>query len=603
MNSNIIEIVEKLLKIDYISSITEEDFSLFKSFNTNVPEGSYADSWAYITQAVHMEKDGHMFGLKYHDNDKLLAIGIFNRPYENDGSPHILLVRPQGNWSIDELTNLILNLENISKSPVYLAKINPELSNNIVSEKIVNATSYPWNSKAPLEDDTHPEHIINLKVFRNFITSETNKKKELVKKFNQIHNKYNNRIKIIDYNPDIHFKVASEIVYEFFSPVYTSHRGISDPSDYANILKMGNNTDKGIHAKLIYLDDEPIAFFLAESTSSTKTVGIYTNIVLYKRTEGISGISGLPEILLTKFLLDLYKLNYEYANLGGSETRGLHAFKTKFSDEKKGYTHQMNWVVSQNKINSNNTQNILSSTYELSDKDFETKTSTIDGPQSQAMLILINVILGIALWQALIAFANNGSDTINFRNVSIFTILIMNLFRAFLGFVSFEINRGLSNNTIEKYTKRIDVIRLIDFILGVIAATLLIPLSVNCNNSSVFIYLLLTISLVFVIRNGILFVVYHIAKRESKTDISINHLKDNYIIVPFIANYRIIRFWFIIDSLILIAVFFFLLVSTNNQIEIYSILAFIIFIIMIIEIIYNSRYYFASGTIEIKDKS
>lgn len=46
-----------------------------------------------------------------------------------------------------------------------------------------------------------------------------------------------------------------------------------------------------------------------------------------------------------------------------------------------------------------------------------------------------------------------------------------------------------------------------------------------------------------------LFVVYDIAKRKSNTDISINQYKDDFIINPFVANYKIIRFWLVIDIL------------------------------------------------------
>lgn len=586
------EILDKLKKHKDISSLNVSDISIIKSFVSNSPEGSYADTWAYLTQTVHMEGYGHQYGLKYYDGERFLVLGVFNRPYKNDMRPHALLVRPLGNWSNIAIKEILSFVYNIIQTPVYLAKINNELFYELKTDDIIDAYQYPWHEDAPLEDDTYPEQIVDLELMKEAITSKSSN--ELKKKLNQYKAHHEIKFETSKYYAAENFKNSSTIIKQFFSEKYPKHHGISAPSDYSNMLEMKEDIDKGVHIEIVKQDKEPIGFFLAERTSCPKTVGIYANIVLYKDID----ISGISEMLLLSFLIRLHELDYKYANLGGSEKRGLHDFKNKFTRDGRGSKFEMKWAVYNPNVNGK----------EIPNKSLSPQDIVLDkpsGPQSQAMFILINVILGISLWQALVSFSNSNTTSISFVPISLFVITSANLLRTFLGFVSFEVNKGLADRIIREYTNRIDHIRLIDFLLGVFAATLLIPLSMNCNNHKIFGIYFIIISLIFVIRNFIIWRFYRYALYKSNPDSEIiPYPKDiiiyskDIIIHPFLANLKIVKTWFYVDLAILgLSIAFYFVIGTSLK-EISAIIAFCIFIIMGWEIIWNSRYYFSGGVSE-----
>ncbi len=598
------EIVESLLAEEFISPINKADLIIIKNLRTSDPEGSYADSWAYFTQAAHMEELDYRYGLKYCDGTNFLVMGVFDRPANSDKRPHVHIIRPSVKCDPKLLLDLAKKATKFSGTPTYITKISINQFRELSLYGMEEVSDYPWHDSAPLEDDSFPEHIVILEnIYKAVYEDAPN---ELQRKYNKISKKLSTNYKIVNYS-EVYLNAAHNIVIEFFSDQYPSHQIISTPSDYINMLEMFNDEKAEIYSKLIFCDNDPVGLFIAEKTSHIDTVGIYANLVLYKKAQSLS------EFMLVHFLLELYKKEYKYANLGGSEQEGLHDFKKKFTKDNKGFEHTMTWcVLPDNGSEINNYPNIDKSTSDFTQNEFSNRINRKEsdnkttGPQSQAILILINVVLGIALWQALVAFFNPLPDTSIFQRFSLFFIVIANLLRTFLGFVSFEINKGLADEVLRKlwtkestqYRYRIEFYRTCDFILGMIAATLLIPLSIKCGHPNEFSQLFFIVSLLFVLRNARLWYIYNTTAEQLKINLDIPSYKHDYIIAPFKANFNIVRIWFWVDLWIfLFSLGFIYIVKTGSR-EFYGIIGFCIIVIMIWEIFYNSKYYFAGGVKE-----
>ena len=110
--------INKCLKIG-IEPISVNDSKLFTHFFEKYKrEFHYADSWFYLTQAVNgIGEHAYRLGFKYHVEECLFAIGIFESPHTK--KIHFHIVNPIGqniNQHLDDLINMLFN---ITKTPVH----------------------------------------------------------------------------------------------------------------------------------------------------------------------------------------------------------------------------------------------------------------------------------------------------------------------------------------------------------------------------------------------------------------------------------------------------------------------------------------------------
>ncbi|MFH1450407.1 MAG: hypothetical protein ABIF92_00305 [archaeon] len=345
-----------------ISPVTPKDRHLYHAFfEQELP--LYGNSWTYITQAAngvsekgksinklglkyhkkgeswnylkHEEKNLEKRALDYYTQNSLLTIGYFERK----GKGHFHIIRPLGKNSVAETENLAKILKEVSKNAVYVKKVTEEQKNKLLERGFQAIEKKPWDAEAIAEDDTWPEHIIDIK---SILTYEDGKMQISQKKvrmgynrFQNIKEKYKTDLKIVPYSIR-HVDVARALINEHFKYFKEERKDIcSTKEDYENLLlslPLGKNNED-YFSFLVYVGENPMAFFHAEKIGK-ETIGTYANINLLR-------YPGLSEYLHVKLFEMAYKNGIRYVNLGGSELETLDFFKKKFST----HQNQMHWVV------------------------------------------------------------------------------------------------------------------------------------------------------------------------------------------------------------------------------------------------------------------
>jgi len=328
------------LKEPFCSPIKPDDYKLFRSYfatESTIISNCYGNSWLYLTQAAHGEEFGHELGYKYVSSQFLAVIGFFKRPYSSPPSYHFHIIRPMGVWWEESFTQLCRRLWEISGQPVYIKKLSSEQYAHFLQKPHFHGVEkYPWHPLAPAEDDTYPEVLVDIKQTLEDLVGGG--KHELKTKYKRFLDRFKMSLQDHDYN----FLLASQarqIVESFFEYEKHSQTHLSSANDYYNMLmefgwqeQFRNDFWKGV----ISINSIPAAFYAAERLGSGTGTGLYANLTLYREYPYIS------EYLLLHLMEKLDNQNISVLNLGGSETAGLHSFKSKF---KRHFTRQMHWTV------------------------------------------------------------------------------------------------------------------------------------------------------------------------------------------------------------------------------------------------------------------
>jgi len=278
----------------------------------------YSASWMYISQAI----NGHYlelnrWGYYYHTGNGLIPFGLFIRQHDMRLCCHI--ISQLSDLSAQKLLSEYIAIKfNI---PVYIRKLDYKSYIELLEDsKYIDANLEPWHLAAPLEDDTFPEIIVDIKKALDTIagsryTDAQNKYRRFVKK------NRTRSIEWLDINKDNSFYAIS-LVHEFFSSHKDRLKQISIPSDYYNIIDSNKYNNPTIR-KLLLIDSVPSAFLALERIGGSDTVGLYCNIALHDTYPYIS------EFILEQCFRDARQIGATYINLGGSETKGLDQFKKK----------------------------------------------------------------------------------------------------------------------------------------------------------------------------------------------------------------------------------------------------------------------------------
>lgn len=329
----------------FVSPIEEDDRDLFRKFFAaavaRLPVGEgYGYSWAYITQMAHGRAYGYPLGLKYYDERVLVPIGYFPRPASNGHTWHFHLVRPMGNWKGERFFELCELLLKLSQAPVYVRKLSDEEETDLLNQGSFHlAEQHPWHREAFMEDDTEAEIIIDVNHTLSYLVRSGDN--ELKRKYRHFLRQFPG-VEWRRYDPadQLSRSDAEAVVRQFMDYPQVKAIGISTYNDFANMIyhtPPGKN-GKDFFSALLYVEGQVAGLYVAERLGQSQTAGVYANISLREDFRYVS------EYLLLELLYDLQNAGITAVNLGGSETRGLHNFKTKFR-RSRGALKRMRWAV------------------------------------------------------------------------------------------------------------------------------------------------------------------------------------------------------------------------------------------------------------------
>ncbi len=315
-----------------VSYITSKDKKLFRDILGKEKTDTYGNSFYYMCQASN-GLGADKLGLKFYDGEMLASIGIFNRS-SLGGGWHFHIIHPTGKVELKKILALSKTMLELSGNPVFIKKVSTTKQEELLNSGFSSIENYPWHSQAMEEDDTFPEQVLDID--ETLRTIEGLNKKNVRQQYRGFVSKYGKEIHEEELS-ESNMKDADKIIEKFFDYLDIKKLHISAPTDYDNILHhppLGVN-GKQYFSKILYLKNQPIAFFAAESISND-TAGLYANITMHQE------IPYLSEYFIVHICTLLKTAGFKYLNLGGSETSGLFQFKDKFSPVKY---NKMHWLV------------------------------------------------------------------------------------------------------------------------------------------------------------------------------------------------------------------------------------------------------------------
>lgn len=313
-------------KIKEITPVTINDYKIYKSFFLKSfkkeYKAPYSFSWAYITQAA--RGTGHGLGLKFYTQDCLITIGIHKG--------HFVIIRPLGNYK-KYLSNLLKELVNVSKTPVYIKKLTPPEEEKLKESGIYflkARENYPWSAEWPEDDDTFPEIIIEIDKVLEYEKIPNPKLKNLR---SDIHRFLNLKInpKLVLYQKEMYKEVFSYL-RKFFGG--DKNKDASFANAYKNMLINLPYNRSNFFSYVYYIGNEIVGYFFAERING-ESAGLYASTGYPEKKNGEPKYPGLTPYLHIKMMEQLKQFEIKYLNLGGSEVESLHRFKLKFQPIEK----------------------------------------------------------------------------------------------------------------------------------------------------------------------------------------------------------------------------------------------------------------------------
>jgi len=337
------QILEKFQELGYVSPIVPEDRELYQTFfrlEAAENPSCYGNSWAYLTQAangLHLSSPRYHLGLKYCDDRLLVTAGFFPRPIAQDKTSHFHFIRPMGAWRRHEFQQLCQKAWELSKTPVYIKKLTEEQFSYFDDTRgFKRVEEYPWHEMAFAEDDTYPE--IKLEINYTLSHLQSRGENELKDKFHRF--KKRHTVQIVDYTVAMKNE-AMQIVKNFFEHKNKRILELSTPDDYCNMLSClpSGKNGEDYFAALFQVDGRWAGFYLAEKLQPGIAAGVHANMALYQEFPYLS------EYVILQLCQRLQNAGIKIANLGGSETPGLHEFKMKFRPPSLSGQRKSHWLV------------------------------------------------------------------------------------------------------------------------------------------------------------------------------------------------------------------------------------------------------------------
>lgn len=306
------------------SPITLNDFPLFEKFFQKEPH-TYGNSWTYITQGMY-GTGPYNLGYKYYDGKNLSAVTIYPKIEQPDINV-FYWIRPMGPTVLDIIVDFSKKL--LKKNvPTYVKKIFKNQFIYLKTKGFNDVSQFPWHTTAPLEDDSFPEQIYDVK--RTIELSKTLPRKKHLRKsvVRTIQLEKKNFIQITDQNFQ---NRAWQVSQAFFRLKLIKKKFLSDENDYYNMI-FSNPSRETLIKKVFIVNNEPLGFYLMEQQNNLYS-SLYALIVLRNRLKYLSDFALLYIFRTTKT---------PFLNLGGSENEGIHNFKLKYYPQRE---QKMFWAT------------------------------------------------------------------------------------------------------------------------------------------------------------------------------------------------------------------------------------------------------------------
>jgi len=333
-----------------LGAITERDRGLYRDFFTRERRHAcYGNSWSYITQACR----GLGSGVRYHDRDVLLSLGMHRDRY--------VVVRPLGVLD-DRFIDLVKHLHEKSGRPVMVKKLYPDQAERLHElGSFREAARYeglhprprsgrhPWDAKVFADDDTWPVLIVDTELTLDFDHPPREWRERLEKArvspteprhlraLGRYHRDFQRqvqcfersalRVALTPYGASTKTEVRA-LLREHFGPERQDDVAAYEPFRSAPGCN-GADGDRWCHVARLGADGPAVGFLLAERLD-LRSAGLYASVVSRRP-------NGLSEYVLARFIALLRAHGIDRLNVGGSEAKGLHAFKRKLGPVEERY--------------------------------------------------------------------------------------------------------------------------------------------------------------------------------------------------------------------------------------------------------------------------
>lgn len=324
-------LIEKICKeYPQITPITQKDYDLFQKFFQHEPH-TYGNSWTYITQGMYGIGKNNL-GYKYFDGNNLSAVCIYPKIEQPDINV-LFWIRPMGKNVLEVINQYSKQIYKKYNLPVYVKKIFKRQFAYLHSKGFKTPSKFPWHTKCPMEDDTYPEQILELK--NTIITAGKLGKTRQLNRSYRYYLQLKKDPEIVSASIIKYPKEAKQILTVFFEEKKKNDpNNVSKPNDYFNLIEQPL-IKKNILEKILFKKDLPLALYFIEKQNQIYA-SQYAMISLRKLSNHI------VDFLMFDMFYQLLSGNIVCLNLGGSEKVSLNDFKKKFRPVKE---NRMYWAA------------------------------------------------------------------------------------------------------------------------------------------------------------------------------------------------------------------------------------------------------------------
>lgn len=260
----------------HVTPVSLDDFELFQSFFAKEKQHTYGNTWTYVTQGVY-GVGPHKLGYKYYDGKNLSMLATYPKLLEPDVIMFYWL-RPMGETVVEKIAEVSKDVKEHDELSTYVKKIFPKQAEALKTFGFQDTTIYPWHPIAHSEDETYPELIIDIKHTLDLINNAPRRKNVRLSyiKAKRLEKRHKVEIKTENVQED-----AWKVVLRFFKERHSqSNEILSNEYDYYNML-FNNIARPTVNTGVIYIDSEPMAFYLTEIDNHNYT-NFYAAITLRK---------------------------------------------------------------------------------------------------------------------------------------------------------------------------------------------------------------------------------------------------------------------------------------------------------------------------------
>ena len=319
------------------TTITSDDEMLYSSFFARTEDPFlYENNWAFFSQ------EARFGGIKYVRNDVLLT-GVIRHP----ASLYLFLFPPLGSIEsyLKHIPTIAATLSSKTKKRIVLRKLPPYLVDGVL-------TSGPFTLLSPdvfvhprdVPEDVYPQAIIDVAATRRCAAGNFMKVRNHLVRFRN--NAPISKTLTPELVPDVVtlIRAWNDLYYRRHTCNSSTPADASvDNSAYSVFAEtFASRIDQNKYfSRLIYVGGDAVGFAFA-GRISTRAAALYSSISL-------TNYRGSSEYLLMDLFDQLADTGIEFVNMGGSETRGLFEFKSKFATRELRQCYDMEYTPSETK--------------------------------------------------------------------------------------------------------------------------------------------------------------------------------------------------------------------------------------------------------------